>query len=454
MTRYLIEFRFLGETKHELKTLIWQVDRIFRIGHAKRHRPVPHVTLVGPLYTRDERRLIFDFEELCSKQPIMTFNVKGFGTFEDTRVVFIKIEPDETLDKFRWELSQKLKHYCDLGPYDLSRKFNFHATIAMRLHPDKFNEVIDFIKTLPEPKFTYCVMRVTLLKKQKILREYDFFLRRSLSRREAKSRRILSESFQILEKYLEQNKSIDANVRPLIPAEETREIRADDLIGGIFFISDLHLDHANIIKYCNRPFKSVDEMNRCIVNNWNETVGKNDTVFFLGDMSYGRGSRKTSYWLDKLNGNIFFIKGYHDRSKKIKFYDKLILNHQGRKFLLIHDPQKVPSDWKGWVIHGHAHNNDPKHPLINLENRTINVSAELLNYKPISLEELLMKLDLKNTCHHCGRVIQELPYRCSYCGSFFCADHCLPEAHECRKLERSWSTYKKGRERQEPVKPP
>jgi hypothetical protein len=158
---------------------------------------------VGPFYTRDEKRLISDFEELCANQQIMTFKIKGFGTFDDTRVVFIGIRPDESLDEFRWELSKKLRDYCNLRPYDLKRKFNFHATIAMKLGLDKFDEIKKYIETKPEPESNYCVMRVTLLKGQKILCEHDFFLRKLLGRREAKSRRILFESYKRLEKYLE-----------------------------------------------------------------------------------------------------------------------------------------------------------------------------------------------------------------------------------------------------------
>ena len=139
----------------------------------------------------------------------------------------------------------------------------------------------------------------------------------------------------------------------------------------IFFISDLHLDHANIIKYCNRPFKNVREMNDFIVSNWNKTVGKNDIVCFLGDMAYGRWSRKTSYWLNQLNGKITFIKGAHDRSRRIKFYDRLILRYKDRRFLLVHNPRDVPFGWKDWVIHGHTHNNKPEYPLVSKENKTI-----------------------------------------------------------------------------------
>lgn len=159
-----------------------------------------------------------------------------------------------------------------------------------------------------------------------------------------------------------------------------------------FFIGDLHLDHKNIISYCKRPFNSVVEMNNTIVKNWNKTIRKKDIVYFLGDMAYGKGSRNTDYWLNKLKGEIVFIKGNHDKSKKMKFYNKLILNYKGNKFLLVHAPEDVPKDWKGWVIHGHHHNHKIEYPLVNRKKKTINVSVELLNYKPILFKDLLKKI--------------------------------------------------------------
>jgi len=164
-----------------------------------------------------------------------------------------------------------------------------------------------------------------------------------------------------------------------------------------FVISDLHLDHTNIIRYCERPFSSIEEMNKIIIKNWNETVKQDDAVYFLGDMSFGRESRKIDYWKDKLSGNISFIKGGHDRSKEIKFSDSFVLWHRGNKFLLIHDPKKVPEKWEGcWIIHGHCHNNDLKnYPFINGKKKTINVSVELINYTPLNMDKLF-ELDFKN----------------------------------------------------------
>lgn len=53
----------------------------------------------------------------------------------------------------------------------------------------------------------------------------------------------------------------------------------------IYFTSDLHLGHDNIIRFCNRPFSSVEEMNDRIIQNYNSIVHKNDLVYILGDFN-------------------------------------------------------------------------------------------------------------------------------------------------------------------------
>lgn len=150
---------------------------------------------------------------------------------------------------------------------------------------------------------------------------------------------------------------------------------------AIHFIGDLHLDHKNIIRYCHRPFRSIRQMNTKLVKNWNEAVSPKDTVFFLGDLANGR----SKYWLRKMNGNIVLIGGNHDPTGLPYF----ILHHGAELLLLIHDPVLAPPDWPGWVVHGHKHNNNlGKYPFINRERRTINVSAELINYRPINLRDI------------------------------------------------------------------
>ena len=59
----------------------------------------------------------------------------------------------------------------------------------------------------------------------------------------------------------------------------------------IFVTSDLHFGHANVIKFDNRPFQNVEEMDRALIALWNETVSKRDTVYILGDFSWYRGEK-------------------------------------------------------------------------------------------------------------------------------------------------------------------
>ena len=79
----------------------------------------------------------------------------------------------------------------------------------------------------------------------------------------------------------------------------------------VYFTSDTHFNHANIIGFCNRPFKSVEEMNEKLIENWNNVVGADDIVFHLGDFCLG-GSAEWTKVLDRLNGKIYLIQGNHD----------------------------------------------------------------------------------------------------------------------------------------------
>ena len=79
----------------------------------------------------------------------------------------------------------------------------------------------------------------------------------------------------------------------------------------VFFTSDTHFNHNNIIQYCQRPFKSSDEMNEAMIDNWNSVVGEDDTVFHLGDFCLGC-AEEWNKTLNRLNGRIYLILGNHD----------------------------------------------------------------------------------------------------------------------------------------------
>ena len=393
MTHYLIEFRFHGKAKYESRLLSSRIHSRFRI-RTEQH---PHITLVGPFYTNDETRLIGDFNRLCSNSELMDFAIEDYGSFEETKVVFLEIKPSDKLDAFRWSLSQQLQSYCKLSNYDYNKEFNFHATIASHIPSHKFEDVKDYIRNQQKINFNHVIVRVTLLKGGHILREYDFFLRRPLVRSLALNHRVYAHTLNLLKAHFEDKFNPHEFIGNSIKVEEKGVfIKLEDLFRKpkIFITSDLHLDHENIIRMCSRPFLSKEDMNKTLVNNWNNMIGRKDTVYFLGDLAHGRGSDSTDYWLGKLKGKIIFIKGNHDKSDKIKFYDNYILEYGGFRFFLTHDPKTVPPDWKEWVICGHTHNNKPQEcPLIDKENKRINISIELTKYRPMDMDELIQLIE-------------------------------------------------------------
>jgi calcineurin-like phosphoesterase family protein len=79
----------------------------------------------------------------------------------------------------------------------------------------------------------------------------------------------------------------------------------------VFFTSDTHFNHSNIIRFCDRPFVDVEEMNETIIANWNRVVGEEDILFHLGDFCLG-GVTEWNRFLDRLHGHIYLILGNHD----------------------------------------------------------------------------------------------------------------------------------------------
>lgn len=142
----------------------------------------------------------------------------------------------------------------------------------------------------------------------------------------------------------------------------------------IFVISDTHWNHANIIKYCDRPFASVEEMNAALIKQWNEIVGKEDIVYHLGDFSFG--SEESILNIAKqLNGNLKIVPGNHDNKIKRMWskmdhdylpfevlpliYSKKIGN---TNFVMCHFPL---DDWHGLGdVHLHGHCVDMKTEIL------------------------------------------------------------------------------------------
>lgn len=166
----------------------------------------------------------------------------------------------------------------------------------------------------------------------------------------------------------------------------------------IYFISDTHFLHKNIIKYDNRPFSSIEEHDEMIIQNWNNTIGKNDTVYHLGDFSLGNPT-KAEEIMKRLNGKINYIIGNHDEEDK-RLLKRLesnfnVLGHahsikiDRQLIVLSHFPYQVWNKMHKGSFHlfGHSHGS-----LIDVIGRKKDVGVNCINYKPISYDEILLEL--------------------------------------------------------------
>ena len=174
-----------------------------------------------------------------------------------------------------------------------------------------------------------------------------------------------------------------------------------------WFISDYHFNHQNIIKYENRPFGSIQEMNHIIIKKHNERVKKNDIVYFLGDWAFyaskyakhrGEGMPIRVEEIQKqMNGNFISLRGNHDKSQnKLNISNhRIILNKGGMYIGLTHRPKDVILyDYQYYYplnICGHIHSKwktleIKKNGYVGL---LINVSVETNNYYPYSFNEIM-----------------------------------------------------------------
>lgn len=165
----------------------------------------------------------------------------------------------------------------------------------------------------------------------------------------------------------------------------------------IYFISDTHFYHTNIIKYCNRPFNNVEDMNELIIDNWNSIVSDTDTIYHLGDFCLSSDNDIKSIF-NRLNGNKILIRGNHDR-KSVKFYENIgfkVLTHapiiiDEYKLMLSHVPLLDTIIKDGYInIHGHIHNKELDNNCFS-KDKHINVSVDVTGFKPISLDEIIYK---------------------------------------------------------------
>jgi len=179
--------------------------------------------------------------------------------------------------------------------------------------------------------------------------------------------------------------------------------------GNIFITSDHHFNHFNIIKYCNRPFSNIGEMNNTLVNNWNSVVTDKDIVFHLGDFCFG-DRKEWRKWINQLSfSQIHLIQGNHDRLSDIpsemfsSVNDMMMLTVEDEEldsgkmslFLCHYCMVAWPGQWRG-VTHcfGHSHTSpySNKQKDVDYIGRrplpSYDVGVDNNNFTPVSYDEL------------------------------------------------------------------
>jgi calcineurin-like phosphoesterase family protein len=188
---------------------------------------------------------------------------------------------------------------------------------------------------------------------------------------------------------------------------------------NVFFTSDFHMYHNNVLKFDNRPFEDIHEMHLALEERWNEVVGPNDIVIYLGDLDFARGDDKPSVegMMYRLNGTIHFVMGNHDKYADIKKIGKFetvndylevrikhmfpdsnsgVLKVTETLFCCMHYPI---FEWNkkhhgSFHLHGHSHGNIYHGDESDYYEgrRVMDVGCMLHDYRPISYKDVMNTL--------------------------------------------------------------
>lgn len=178
-----------------------------------------------------------------------------------------------------------------------------------------------------------------------------------------------------------------------------------------FFISDTHFFHNNVIKFDNRPFKTIEEMHNIMQRKWNDKVSNADTVYILGDFTWKNFDEALDF-LSSFNGRKRLINGNHDfRNPSLK-YKKLFESIKDYEEIKIGDtfvqlshyfmPFYNKHRYGGYLLHGHSHNSQEHFNELEIEwylkcqgfePKIYNVGCmhPYMNYEPQTLEDVIKK---------------------------------------------------------------
>ena len=162
-----------------------------------------------------------------------------------------------------------------------------------------------------------------------------------------------------------------------------------------WFTADTHFGHNNIIKYSERPFKSLKIMNDTLIRNWNNRVDKDDLVVFLGDFCFKElADINFKTYLNHLNGHVCFIRGNHDNNNSLNTpIHSAIINIGKTEAYCVHDPVEYSSSYPINLV-GHVHQYWKLKKIYH--SYIINVGVDVWKYSPVDINEILAVIEEYN----------------------------------------------------------
>ena len=162
----------------------------------------------------------------------------------------------------------------------------------------------------------------------------------------------------------------------------------------IFLTSDQHFGHANIIKYCKRPFDSVNEMDEHIIAVFNEHVGPKDETYHLGDFTF----RRHRDYLKRLNGRHYLIIGNHDNRSAanqggfVWVKDVHMLKWNQHRIWLSHYAHWVWNRSHHGAMHAYGHSHGV---LAEYSPNAHDVGVDTENFKPWTVEQFIFRCQIR-----------------------------------------------------------
>jgi calcineurin-like phosphoesterase family protein len=180
---------------------------------------------------------------------------------------------------------------------------------------------------------------------------------------------------------------------------------------AIYFTSDTHFGHANIIKYANRPFSNCQEMDDVMIRRWNSVVKPGDTVYHLGDFSMGK--LPADDYVKELHGVIHLIIGNHEtkalKSKLIQSISPLLeIDVGAQRFVLCHYAMRVwnKSHHGSWHLYGHSHGTLPD----DAHSNSFDIGVDCWNFYPVSVDQIRNRMSKKRyqpVDHHNSETVKK-----------------------------------------------